>query len=194
MQYAIMALALVYGAYVAEVYRAGIESIHPSQTAAARSLGLTYAQTMRHVVVPQAVRRVVPPLLNDFIGLQKDTALIFPSASSRCCHRARFVNNSEATFTGYTMAAMLFFLITIPMTRFVDRLQRRTRLACEPADPAWLTWSSTTSTSTSAATRCCGGSTSTSIRTRSCASSAPRAAASRPCCGASTRWRTSTRG
>ena len=77
MQYAILALALVYGAYVAEVYRAGIESIHPSQTAAARSLGLTYAQTMRHVVVPQAVRRVVPPLLNDFIGLQKDTALIF---------------------------------------------------------------------------------------------------------------------
>ena len=77
MQYAIMALALVYGAYVAEVYRAGIDSIHPSQTAAARSLGLTYAQTMRHVVVPQAVRRVVPPLLNDFIGLQKDTALIF---------------------------------------------------------------------------------------------------------------------
>ena len=76
MQYAIIALSLTYGAYVSEVYRAGIESVHWSQTAAARSLGLTYAQTMRHVVVPQAVRRVIPPLLNDFIGLQKDTALI----------------------------------------------------------------------------------------------------------------------
>jgi polar amino acid transport system permease protein len=125
MQYAILALSLVYGAYVAEVYRAGIESIHPSQTAAARSLGLTYAQTMRHVVVPQAIRRVVPPLLNDFIGLQKDTALIFSIGIFEVLSRARFVNNSEATFTGYTMAAMLFFLITIPMTRFVDRLQRR---------------------------------------------------------------------
>ena len=75
-QYAIIALSLTYGAYVSEVYRAGIESVHWSQTAAARSLGLTYSQTMRHVVVPQAVRRVIPPLLNDFIGLQKDTALI----------------------------------------------------------------------------------------------------------------------
>ncbi len=125
MQYAILALSLVYGAYVAEVYRAGIESIHPSQTAAARSLGLTYAQTMRHVVVPQAIRRVVPPLLNDFIGLQKDTALIFSIGIFEVLSRARFINNSQATFTGYTMAAMLFFLITIPMTRFVDRLQRR---------------------------------------------------------------------
>ena len=67
---------LVYSAYVAEVYRAGIESIHPSQDAAARSLGLTHTQSLRYVVVPQAVRRVIPPLLNDFIGLQKDTALV----------------------------------------------------------------------------------------------------------------------
>lgn len=125
MQYAILALVLVYGAYVAEVYRAGIDSIHPSQTAASRSLGLTYAQTMRYVVVPQAVRRVVPPLLNDFIGLQKDTALIFSIGIFELLSRARFINNAQATFTGYTMAAMLFFLITIPMTRFVEHLQRR---------------------------------------------------------------------
>ena len=74
--FAILALTLTYGAYVAEVYRAGIESIHWSQTAAARSLGLSFMQTMRYVIVPQAVRRIIPPLLNDFIGLQKDTALV----------------------------------------------------------------------------------------------------------------------
>jgi len=124
-QYAILALVLVYGAYVAEVYRAGIESIHASQTAAARSLGLSYGQTLRFVVVPQAVRRVIPPLLNDFIGLQKDTALIFSIGVLEVLSRARFINNSRATFTGYTMAALLFVLITIPMTRVVERLQRR---------------------------------------------------------------------
>ena len=116
---------LVYGAYVAEVYRAGIESIHASQSAAARSLGLSYGQTLRYVIVPQAVRRVIPPLLNDFIGLQKDTALIFSIGVLEVLSRARFINNSRATFTGYTMAALLFVLITIPMTRFVERLQRR---------------------------------------------------------------------
>jgi polar amino acid transport system permease protein len=124
-QFAILALVLVYGAYVAEVYRAGIESIHASQTSAARSLGLSYAQTLRYVVVPQAVRRVVPPLLNDFIGLQKDTALIFSIGIFEVLSRARFINNAKGTFTGYTMAALLFFVITIPMTRFVERLQRR---------------------------------------------------------------------
>ena len=74
--WAVVALVLVYSAYVAEVYRAGIQSVHPSQEAAARSLGLSRAQTLRFVIVPQAVRRVIPPLLNDFIGLQKDTALV----------------------------------------------------------------------------------------------------------------------
>src|SRR5262245_19999457 len=74
--YGVIALVLVYSAYVTEVYRAGIESVHPSQRMAARSLGLTYAQALRYVVLPQAIRRVIPPLLNDFIGLQKDTAII----------------------------------------------------------------------------------------------------------------------
>ena len=124
-QFGILALVLVYGAYVAEVYRSGIESIHWSQTAAARSLGLSYAQTLRHVVVPQAIRRVIPPLLNDFIGLQKDTALLSFVGVLEILSRARFINTSQATFAGYTMAALLFVLITIPLTRVVDVLQRR---------------------------------------------------------------------
>ncbi len=124
-QYCILALVLVYGAYVSEVYRAGIESIHWSQVAAARSLGLSYVQTMRHVVVPQAVRRVIPPLLNDFIGMQKDTALISSVGILEVLGRARFLNNSRATFTGYMMAAILFLLITIPLTRVTDALIKR---------------------------------------------------------------------
>ena len=108
MEYAILALTLTYGAYVSEVYRAGIESVHWSQTAAARSLGLTYSQTMRHVVVPQAVRRVIPPLLNDFIGLQKDTALISVLGVLDVVNRARFINNSRGTLAAYSMAALLF--------------------------------------------------------------------------------------
>jgi polar amino acid transport system permease protein len=125
MEYAILALTLTYGAYVSEVYRAGIESVHWSQTAAARSLGLSYSQTMRHVVVPQAVRRVIPPLLNDFIGLQKDTALINALGVLDVVSRARFVNNSRGTLAAYSMAALLFLLVTIPFTRWLDGLIRR---------------------------------------------------------------------
>jgi polar amino acid transport system permease protein len=124
-QYAIIALSLTYGAYVSEVYRAGIESVHWSQTAAARSLGLTYTQTMRHVVVPQAVRRVIPPLLNDFIGLQKDTALISVLGVLDVVNRARFINNAKGTLAAYSMAALLFLLVTIPFTRWLDGLIRR---------------------------------------------------------------------
>ncbi len=124
-QYAIIALSLTYGAYVSEVYRAGIESVHWSQTAAARSLGLTYSQTMRHVVVPQAVRRVIPPLLNDFIGLQKDTALISVLGVLDVVNRARFINNSRGTLAAYSMAALLFLAVTIPFTRWLDGLIRR---------------------------------------------------------------------
>ena len=106
--YAVLALSLVYGAYVSEVYRAGIESIHWSQTAAARSLGLTYGQTMRLVVVPQAVRRVTLPLMNDMVALQKDTSLIFILGGLDVINTARFYNNAHATFTAYTGAAILF--------------------------------------------------------------------------------------
>jgi polar amino acid transport system permease protein len=105
MDYAILALSLTYGAYVSEVYRAGIESVHWSQTAAARSLGLSHGQTMRHVVVPQAVRRVIPPLLNDFIGLQKDTSLINALGVLDVVSRARYVNNSRGTLAAYSIAA-----------------------------------------------------------------------------------------
>ena len=125
MQYVIFALSLTYGAYVSEVYRAGIESIHWSQVAAARSLGLSYSQTMRFVVVPQAVRRVVPPLLNDFIGLQKDTAIIYVIGVLDVVSRARFINNAKGSLTAYSMAALLFLVVTIPFTRWLEWLQNR---------------------------------------------------------------------
>jgi len=126
-QYVILALSLTYGAYVSEVYRAGIESVHWGQVAAARSLGLSYTQTLRHVVVPQAVRRVVAPLLNDFIGLQKDTAIISVIGVLDVVSRARFVNNSRGTLAAYSMAALLFLAVTVPFTRWLEWLQRRSQ-------------------------------------------------------------------
>ena len=123
--YGVVTLTLVYTAYVTEVYRAGIESVHASQRAAARSLGLTYMQAMRYVVIPQAVRRVIPPLLNDFIGLQKDTSLINALGVLDVVSRARFINNSRGTLTAYSMGAILFLLVTIPFTRWLDGLIKR---------------------------------------------------------------------
>jgi len=120
--YGIIALTLVYTAYVTEVYRAGIESVHPSQRMAARSLGLTYAQTMRHVVLPQAIRRVVPPLLNDFIGLQKDTAIITVIGVTDALAQAGFYSNDYFLYVGYTVAAVFFVILTIPFARYTDRL------------------------------------------------------------------------
>jgi polar amino acid transport system permease protein len=120
--YGIIALTLVYTAYVTEVYRAGIESVHPSQRMAARSLGLTYAQAMRHVVLPQAIRRVVPPLLNDFIGLQKDTAIITVIGVTDALAQAGFYSNDYFLYVGYTVAAVFFVILTIPFARFTDRL------------------------------------------------------------------------
>jgi polar amino acid transport system permease protein len=126
--YGIIALTLVYTAYVTEVYRAGIESVHPSQRAAARSLGLTYRQTMRHVVLPQAVRRVIPPLLNDFIGLQKDTAIVSVIGVSEAALNAGQFSNRNGDFPSYVVAAVFFILITIPLARFTDHLvQQRER-------------------------------------------------------------------
>jgi polar amino acid transport system permease protein len=120
--YGIAALTLVYTAYVTEVYRAGIESVHPSQRMAARSLGLTYAQTMRHVILPQAIRRVVPPLLNDFIGLQKDTAIITVIGLTEAIAQAGFYSNDFFSYAGYTVAAIFFVILTIPFARFTDHL------------------------------------------------------------------------
>jgi len=124
-QLAVLALTILYGAYVAEVYRAGIESIHWSQTAAARSLGLSQGKTMRFVVLPQAVRRVVPPLLNDFIGLQKDTALIGVIGVLDGFRRAQIYAGSEFNLTPFTSLALCFVVLTFPMTRLTDRLLKR---------------------------------------------------------------------
>jgi polar amino acid transport system permease protein len=120
--YGIVALTLVYTAYVTEVYRAGIESVHPSQRAAARSLGLTYAQTMRYVVVPQAVRRVIPPLLNDFVGLQKDTAIISVIGVGEATQLAQQFSTQNNDFPSLVAAAVFFILLTIPLARFTDHL------------------------------------------------------------------------
>jgi polar amino acid transport system permease protein len=119
------ALVLVYGAYVAEVYRAGLESIHWSQTAAARSLGLSYAQTMRYVVTPQAVRRIIPPLLNDFIGLQKDTALLSVVGLLEVLNRARLTSNRLFNLSPNLAAGVAFVVITIPLARLTDWLVAR---------------------------------------------------------------------
>jgi polar amino acid transport system permease protein len=125
--WAVVALVLVYTAYVSEVYRAGIESVHPSQEAAARSLGLSRSQALRHVVLPQAVRRVIPPLLNDFIGLQKDTALVGALGVVEAFRQSQI--NQAATFNGtyYLVAATLFVALTIPLARFTDWLVARDR-------------------------------------------------------------------
>jgi polar amino acid transport system permease protein len=123
--YGIIALVLVYSAYVAEVYRAGIESVHESQNAAARSLGLSRWQSLRFVVLPQAVRRVIPPLLNDFIGLQKDTALVSVLGSIEAVRAAQIYSASQFNYASYVVAALLFVLITIPLARFTDRLIAR---------------------------------------------------------------------
>jgi polar amino acid transport system permease protein len=122
---AVLALTILYGAYVAEVYRAGIESIHWSQTAAARSLGLSQGKSMRFVILPQAVRRVIPPLLNDFIGLQKDTAFIGIIGVLDGFRRAQIYAGTEFNLTPFTGLALCFVAITFPMTRLADRLLKR---------------------------------------------------------------------
>ncbi len=121
----VLALTLVYSAYVAEVYRAGIESIHWSQTAAARSLGLSQWQTYRHVIVPQAIRRIIPPLLNDFVALQKDTALVGFVGLIEVLNQSNLLNSHFFNLTPITAAAVIFLIPTIPLTRFVDYLIRR---------------------------------------------------------------------
>jgi polar amino acid transport system permease protein len=120
--YGIIALTLVYTAYVSEVFRAGIESVHPSQRSAARSLGLSYGQAMRYVVIPQAVRRVIPPLLNDFVGLQKDTALVSVIGVAEAASLAQQFSTQNGDFPSYVVAAVFFILITIPLARFTDHL------------------------------------------------------------------------
>jgi polar amino acid transport system permease protein len=123
----IVALTLVYTAYVSEVYRAGIESVHPSQNAAARSLGLSHWQSLQKVVLPQAVRRVIPPLLNDFIGLQKDTALVGFLGSVEAFKQSQIDAAATFNYTPFVAAAVLFVALTIPLARFTDWLVLRDR-------------------------------------------------------------------
>jgi len=123
--WAIVALVLVYSAYVAEVYRAGIESVHPSQAAAARSLGLTRGQAMRHVILPQAIRRVVPPLMNDFIGLQKDSALVAFLGVTEGLLQAQIISANDFNFTSFTALALVYVVITVPQVLLVDWLIKR---------------------------------------------------------------------
>jgi polar amino acid transport system permease protein len=121
----LIALVLVYTAYVTEVYRAGIESVHPSQRMAARSLGLSYMQSMRYVVLPQAIRRVIPPLLNDFIGLQKDTALVTFIGLTEAVAQAGQYSSDFANDTAFMVAAVFFIFLTIPLARFTDHIIRQ---------------------------------------------------------------------
>ncbi|MGH3104066.1 MAG: amino acid ABC transporter permease [Gaiellaceae bacterium] len=132
MFWGVVSLVLVYSAYVAEVYRAGIESVHPSLEAAARSLGLTRPQALRFVILPQAVRRVVPPLLNDFIGLQKDSALVALIGPVEAFRQSQIEVAGSFNYTPYLATALLFVLLTIPLARLTDWLvarERRRRLA-----------------------------------------------------------------
>jgi polar amino acid transport system permease protein len=125
--WAVIALTLVYSAYVSEVYRAGLESVHPSQEAAARSLGLSRAQALRFVIVPQAVRRVIPPLLNDFIGLQKDTVFVSFVGVVDVFRQTQITSSALFNFTPYLATAVIFLVLTIPLARLTDWLVSRDR-------------------------------------------------------------------
>jgi polar amino acid transport system permease protein len=117
-----IALTLSYSGYVSEVYRAGINSVHKGQTDAALSVGLTQAQTMRHVVLPQAIRRVGPPLLNDFVALQKDVALISIIGPQEAFRVAQIFQGENFNYTPIIAAALLYLAITVPLARLVDYL------------------------------------------------------------------------
>jgi polar amino acid transport system permease protein len=122
-----LALTLSYGAYVAEVYRAGLESIDERQRAAALAVGLTQTQAMRHVIVPQAVRRIAPPLLNDFIALQKDVALVSILGPLEAFRVAQIEASTNFNYTPLLAAAVLYLAVTVPLARLLDHLRARQR-------------------------------------------------------------------
>jgi len=125
--YGVTALVLSYSAYVSEVFRAGLNSVHPSQAAAARSLGLSRTAALRYVILPQAVRTIIPPLLNDFISLQKDTALVGVLGAIETLQAANLYGSSVFNYSSFVVAAILFLLLTIPLARFTDHLIARDR-------------------------------------------------------------------
>ena len=125
--YGVIALILSYSAYVCEVYRAGINAVPLAQASAARSVGLTQAQSMRHVILPQAIRTIIPALLNDFISLQKDTALVSVLGSIEANRAAEIYSATVFNYSSYVVAAALFLILTIPLARFTDHLIARDR-------------------------------------------------------------------
>ena len=126
--YGVLSIALTYGAYYAEVYRAGLEAVPFGQTEAARSLGMSHLVALRHVIVPQAVRKVIPPMLNDFIALMKDTSLVQVIGVVEVVKAGREVQAETFNSSALTLGAILFVLVTIPLARLVDRLIARQQL------------------------------------------------------------------
>jgi polar amino acid transport system permease protein len=123
--YGVMAITLTYGAYMAEVYRAGIEAVPPGQMEAARSLGMSHGQAMRNIIVPQAVRKVIPPLLNDFIALMKDTSLVSVLSLVETVKAAQTVQGNEFNSSCFVLGAAFFLIVTIPLARLIDRMIAR---------------------------------------------------------------------
>ena len=126
--YGVLSITLTYAAYYAEVYRAGLDSVPFGQTEAARSLGMSHAVALRHVIVPQAVRNVIPPMLNDFIALMKDTSLVQVIGVVEVVKAGREVQAETFNSSALTLAALLFVLVTIPLARIVDRQIAREQL------------------------------------------------------------------
>ena len=133
--YGVLAIALTYGAYYAEVYRAGIEAVPNGQREAARTLGMSHATAMRYVIVPQAVRKVIPPMLNDFIALMKDTSLVQVIGVVEVVKVGREVQAETFNSSALTLGAILFILFTIPLARIVDRGIARQQLRMQRAAP-----------------------------------------------------------
>ena len=133
--YGVMSITLTYGAYYAEVYRAGLEAVPYGQMEAARSLGMSHVKAMRHVIVPQAIRKVIPPMLNDFIALMKDTSLVGVIALVEVVKAGREVQAETFNSSALTLGALMFVIVTIPLARIVDRLIVRQQLATRRAAP-----------------------------------------------------------
>jgi polar amino acid transport system permease protein len=133
--YGVMSITLTYGAYYAEVYRAGLEAVPYGQMEAARSLGMSHAKAMRHVIVPQAIRKVIPPMLNDFIALTKDTSLVGVIALVEVVKAGREVQAETFNSSALTLGALMFVIVTIPLARIVDRLIARQQIAMRRAAP-----------------------------------------------------------
>jgi polar amino acid transport system permease protein len=133
--YGVMAITLTYGAYYAEVYRAGLDAVPYGQMEAARSLGMSHARAMRHVIIPQAIRKVIPPMLNDFIALMKDTSLVGVIALVEVVKAGREIQAETFNSSALTLGALMFIIVTVPLARLVDRLIARQQLALRRATP-----------------------------------------------------------